>query len=316
MAPATDDATAIKWFGQDPYFRSDWAAAKKAGLVRGAYHFGRPDLGNTPEHEADWFWSRVGPVLQPGDLLALDLECGVGALAPWAARFLARLTAHAGFYPVLYASPVFLATHGITYKNIGAKYGQWLADWTPHNPGPQNGWPVLALWQFGATTLAGIGKVDGDIFQGDRATLLKYGKPGAIAPATKPTSPPANAPVLSDTTTLPASSPVGQDELPNPPATNGGSPVVNDPTTVPVIVPDVPEPSAVAENGISTSEWKLAIAFLAQLAFTGTASVFTHLNMHVDAGTLNVIVQLEFIGGLAVVGYAISRGVRKFGTSK
>ena len=196
LRPGLADAQAIAQFGLDPDFRANWAEAKAAGLVRGAYHFGRPDLGNSPEAEADWFWSIVGPVLEPGDLIALDLESGSGDLHAWAARFLARLKAHAGFNPLLYASPSFLASRNITFRNVGGDYGLWEADWTANEPAPAAGWPVLAIWQYGSGgTLAGIaGRVDGDVFNGDRNTLLKYGKPGLAGAAPGSVTPPAPQP--------------------------------------------------------------------------------------------------------------------------
>ena len=175
----TYDAPAIAQFGLDPDFRSNFANAKAAGIARGAYHFGRPDLGNTAQAEAEWFYSIIGSSLQPGDLVALDLEEKASALAQWAAQFEAELRALCGFNPFFYASPGFMSANGITFANIKGSYGLWEADWTSAMPPPAAGWPVLAIWQDGsAGTLAGInGKVDGDIFNGDLATLLKYGKP-------------------------------------------------------------------------------------------------------------------------------------------
>lgn len=32
-----------------------WAGIKAAGMLLGAYHYARPDLGNTPEAEAKYF---------------------------------------------------------------------------------------------------------------------------------------------------------------------------------------------------------------------------------------------------------------------
>lgn len=197
LSAGTPDGSAIAQFGLDPDFRANWAGARAAGLVRGAYHFGRPDLGNSPEAEAAWFWSVVGGSIEPGDLIALDLESGSGNLAGWTARFLAALKAHAGFNPLLYASPNFLATRGINFRNVGGDYGLWEADWVATEPAPAAGWPVLAIWQYGSGgTLAGIaGRVDGDVFNGDRATLLKYGKPGLAGAATGNVTPPPPAPI-------------------------------------------------------------------------------------------------------------------------
>src|SRR5262245_35291557 len=71
---------------EDPSWNYNAVALALPGpLVPGAYHFARPDLGNSPEAEADWFWQRVkAHVPDPrGWLLALDLEVGLGDLSGW-----------------------------------------------------------------------------------------------------------------------------------------------------------------------------------------------------------------------------------------
>ena len=92
LTPGLADADAIAQYGLDPQFRTNWANARTAGVTRGAYHFARPDLGNTPENEAAWFLSVVNvATLQPGDLLAVDFEMGAGDLSSWAARMLGAI---------------------------------------------------------------------------------------------------------------------------------------------------------------------------------------------------------------------------------
>ena len=66
---------------EDPQWpRNGTALVAPGPLVGGGYHFARPDLGNQPEAEAEWFWNRViarcGTA--KGLLLALDLEAGCG----------------------------------------------------------------------------------------------------------------------------------------------------------------------------------------------------------------------------------------------
>lgn len=43
----------------DPVGDCNIQAAIDAGMYTGAYHFARPDLGNSPEAEADWFLSQT-----------------------------------------------------------------------------------------------------------------------------------------------------------------------------------------------------------------------------------------------------------------
>jgi len=87
-----------------------------------------------------------------------------------------------------------------------------------------------------------------------------------------------------------------------------------DPTPAPVVipVPDVPEPAVVAEAGVSTSEWKLALGFVAQLFAAGTADAAAKaLGVHLDAATLGTLVNLEMVAAFVVGSYVVSRGIRK-----
>ena len=94
----------------------------------------------------------------------------------------------------------------------------------------------------------------------------------------------------------------------------------SDPTPV-VTTPDVPEPGVVAEAGVSTSEWKLALGYLAQAFALGTAdaanavseAVF-HQSVSIPAPLLQALVNVEFAAAFVVASYVISRGVRKLGT--
>jgi lysozyme len=165
----------------DSYFAANWAGMKANGMVRGAYHFARPD-DNSAENEANYFLdtiqAQVGD-LEAGDFLALDLEVGSGDLGAWALQFLQTVYNRAGFRPMLYCSPGFMDSHGITSQQALADFGLWLADWEGTEPNPPAPWQLLALWQDNDdTTVAGIaGNVDGDYFNGTRDELVRYGKP-------------------------------------------------------------------------------------------------------------------------------------------
>jgi lysozyme len=95
-------------------------------IVSGAYHFARPDLGNSPEAEADWFWRALTDRVNPtGWLLALDLEVGSGNLAGWRDRFCARLSSQAdGYTPGWYTYWNFALTRGL---NRPTEFWGWLA---------------------------------------------------------------------------------------------------------------------------------------------------------------------------------------------
>ena len=64
-------AKSSEGMGQDWSFSANWAAMKSAGVMRGAFHFGRP--GKDAVDQAKSFYDVVQPT--KGDLrLALDLE--------------------------------------------------------------------------------------------------------------------------------------------------------------------------------------------------------------------------------------------------
>src|SRR5579871_2415887 len=72
----------------NPLAGQNWHGIPAAGLVRGGYAFARPDQGNAPEAEAAHFLAVLGGDVQPGDLLALDIEVGSGDLSAWCLTWL------------------------------------------------------------------------------------------------------------------------------------------------------------------------------------------------------------------------------------
>ncbi|HXU02879.1 MAG TPA: GH25 family lysozyme [Polyangia bacterium] len=82
----------------DPRFGSNWSGIRDAGILRGAYHFGRP--ASDPEAQAAHFASVIGP-LSWGELPpALDLEVMEGQstqnVVDWTLAFVARAEALIG----------------------------------------------------------------------------------------------------------------------------------------------------------------------------------------------------------------------------
>lgn len=95
--------------------------------------------------------------------------------------------------------------------------------------------------------------------------------------------------------------------------------------TPPVVVSTpvaIPEPPIVAEAGVTTSEWKALLGFAVQGATLGTADLVNaisqaafHVSVTIPPTLLTLIVNLEFAGAFVVGSYAVSRAVRKIGTS-
>lgn len=91
---------------------------------------------------------------------------------------------------------------------------------------------------------------------------------------------------------------------------------VPDPTLVPVLlaVPAPVEPTVAVEAGITTSEWKLALGFLIQLAVAGTGLIAARIGLHLDDATIAYVSGLEVAGAGLAASYVIGRSIRKKGT--
>src|ERR1051326_9001797 len=126
-------------------FQQNWQGMKDAGLVRGAYHFARPS-SNAPEAEANFFLQQVGE-LEPGDLLALDVEAGQGDLSDWVVRFLRTVADQTGFLPLLYSGRYFMQGTNLLNNYDIAQHGLWLAAYSATVPATPPTWPVVAFWQ-------------------------------------------------------------------------------------------------------------------------------------------------------------------------
>jgi GH25 family lysozyme M1 (1,4-beta-N-acetylmuramidase) len=156
--------------------------------VRGAYHFGRPDLGN-PEGEATAFLDAINRAggLKVGDLLALDVEEDplnrgnldrTPDLPGWCLAFVRHVESKVGFKPLIYSNPSILTRYDFaSYPTLGG-YGLWLAAYRDTMPDPPAPWSVVAFWQCSSEgNLPGVdGSVDVDVFNGRADRITLYGK--------------------------------------------------------------------------------------------------------------------------------------------
>lgn len=173
----------------DPAFgRARWKAMKDAGLIRGAYHFGRPQRGRDPRDEVHEFLRRIKAAggLQPGDLRpVLDLEKfgAAGRLTPrqtleWARGWVAEMRAQIGRRPIIYTGVFWRETLGNPPDNLDCPL--WLAAYVPPRELPRwipqawrdDGW---AFWQHTESgTCPGIaGRCDLNRFRGSRGDLRR-----------------------------------------------------------------------------------------------------------------------------------------------
>ena len=174
----------------NPTFARNWREIKSAGIKRGAYHFARPDA-NTAEAEALYFVQTVmvGGI-EPGDMLALDLEAGTGPLGDWAVRFMRTVRQMTGVTPLLYSGAYFIRDHSIGAAPDIERYQLWLAAYQEALPPAPAPWDAVTFWQHtDKMTVPGIaGGVDGDRFIGTAAELAAFGLPPGVGTGPSSTS--------------------------------------------------------------------------------------------------------------------------------
>jgi lysozyme len=156
----------------DPSFSANWAAAKTAGLLRGAYHFFRPKLD--PITQADFFLSKVTTTELPPvlDVESLDNTSG-SRLVDGVNRWLDKVTSNLG-RPLVYASPSFW--NQLPPAGIDQKADLWVAQWDAKSPRKVGNWPGWSFWQYSASgAVPGIkGSVDLNRFNGSLDDLHAY----------------------------------------------------------------------------------------------------------------------------------------------
>jgi GH25 family lysozyme M1 (1,4-beta-N-acetylmuramidase) len=179
-----------------------------AGKLVGVYHFARPDLGNSAQEEAEWFVSQVKGWVGRA-VLILDWEAGNLANVAWAKAWLDRVTATTGVRPLIYMSASPASAYD--WSAVSGGYGLWIAGYPtggpttlgapdcPYRPG--HGWQI-AMWQYTSSgTVPGYGgRLDLDVFYGDRAAWGRYAaKNGTSAPTPAPAPGPQPTPVTDIT---------------------------------------------------------------------------------------------------------------------
>jgi lysozyme len=157
----------------NPYFATNWSRMKSAGLIRGAYHFGRP--GTDPTTQANRFVNVVKPV--SGDLqMALDIEVTDGkspsAVRSWIVTFINRIKTLTGRPGIIYTGFYFWRDSAGNGSNLNCPL--WLAayvsDPAPYVPAA---WSTWSFWQYTSSgTVSGVsGNVDRDAWNGTLSGL-------------------------------------------------------------------------------------------------------------------------------------------------
>ncbi|HSR97514.1 MAG TPA: GH25 family lysozyme [Kofleriaceae bacterium] len=157
---------------RDARFATNWAEAKRAGVVRGAYQFFRPD--QSVNAQADLMIAamagRDAADLPPVIDIEIDGGLDLSTVAERAAAWIDRVRQRLGVEPIVY-------TGSDLWRNGGAEalepQSLWLAHYTPGCPTVPPPWRRWTFWQHtdrGAVPGI-IGPVDLDLFAGELGEL-------------------------------------------------------------------------------------------------------------------------------------------------
>jgi lysozyme len=145
---------------KDPRFADNWSGAKAAGILRGAYHFFKPD--KPVAAQVTNFTSMVK--LASGDLLpVLDVEkdnqnwaaMPAAKRVPLCLEFLQALEDYYKVKPLIYTSASFVSEILANVPGKLVDYPLWVASYAA-KPKLPKGWTTYKYWQHSET-----GAVDG-----------------------------------------------------------------------------------------------------------------------------------------------------------
>ncbi|KAK8084591.1 N-O-diacetyl muramidase [Apiospora hydei] len=163
----------------DPKFSEHWTGATSAGLIRGAYHFARPNSGSGSA-QATFFLAHGGGWTKDGRTLPgmLDLEAGssqcyglsASAMVAWIRDFSNTYHDRTGRYPMIYTNPSWWMACTNSTQEFAKTNPLVLARYASSIGTIPGGWPYQTIWQY--TDKYAYGG-DGDKFNGDEAGLKK-----------------------------------------------------------------------------------------------------------------------------------------------
>ncbi|MBY8844743.1 lysozyme [Streptomyces sp. SP2-10] len=146
-----------------PYFSGQYTGARKAGLLRGAYHFARPDRSSGAA-QARYFvrhggdWRADGWTLPP----ALDIEynpyssahqcfgLGKARMVRWIRSFSDEIERETGRRPVIYTTTQWWKLCTGDSRAFSGSHALWIARHGTSRPGAlPGGWRYWTFWQYG-----------------------------------------------------------------------------------------------------------------------------------------------------------------------
>ena len=154
----------------DKRFKENWKASKERELIRGAYHYYRPNENSI--EQAENFIKTVK--LQKGDLPpVLDIEKlpksqSIDSLKVGLRRWLKKVEKHYKVKPIIYSGESYYTDF---LKEEFSEYPLWIANYNFWRNHLEDDW---LFWQFTEKAqIQGIeGMVDVNIFNGDKNKLL------------------------------------------------------------------------------------------------------------------------------------------------
>jgi len=143
----------------NPYFAQQYNGSYNVGMIRGAYHFARPDL-SSGTYQADYFaahgggWSADGKTLPP----ALDIEynpygaecygLSQSSMVSWVKAFSNEIHAKYNKYPMIYTTLDWWTTCTGNSSALAATNPFWIAKYSSTPPTPPAGTYTWTMWQY------------------------------------------------------------------------------------------------------------------------------------------------------------------------
>lgn len=167
------------------YFAQQYEGSYYAGLIRGVYHFGLPNVSSGAE-QANFLVDNGGGWSADDHTLpaALDIEWNpygsacydmdAGSLVAWIHDFADTYRARTGRDAIIYtAASWWNSCTGGSTDFVDAN-PLWIAHYGVDSPAMPYGWPVYTFWQYTSSgSVPGIGGgVDTNVFNGGRDRLL------------------------------------------------------------------------------------------------------------------------------------------------
>ncbi|MFC8129075.1 lysozyme [Streptomyces sp. NPDC057302] len=170
---------------RNPHFEQQYNGSRRAGIIRGAYHFAVPSKSSGRKQAAYFMdhggkWRADGWTLPP----ALDVEnnpygshkCyGVGrtGMVDWIKSFSDEVVRQTGRRPVIYTTTKWWDDCTGGSRAFGSDHALWLARWSSTPGKLPAGWSFQTIWQY-----ANSGRLPGDqnLFNGSPDQLKRFAR--------------------------------------------------------------------------------------------------------------------------------------------